>query len=53
MPSYLTVTSNGLFLFTSFEEGGVQKSDCFSSFLKANQIAGSGDFPKIFDEKYC
>ena len=26
MPSYLTVTNNGLFLFKPFEERGVQKS---------------------------
>ena len=29
MPLHLTVTSNGLFLLKSFEERGVQESDCF------------------------
>ena len=51
MPSYITLTSNGSFLFKSFEEKGVQKF-LFQDFFKANQIAGSGDYAKIFHGKY-
>ena len=36
MPSYLTVTSNGLFLFKSFEERGVHKL-VFQDYFKTNQ----------------
>ena len=60
--AYLTVTSNGLFLFESFEERGVQKS-VFQDYFKANHIAETGDntnlkfnFDKNFDLKkivYC
>ena len=47
MPSYLTVTSNGLFLCKSFEERDVQKS-VFQDYFKTNQIAASGDYAKMF-----
>ena len=36
MPSYLTVTSNGLFLIKSFEERGVHKL-VFQDYFKTNQ----------------
>ena len=42
MSSYPSITSNGLFLFKSFEERGVQKS-VYQDYFRANQIAGSGD----------
>ena len=52
MSLYLTVTSNGLFLFEPFEERDVQKS-VFEDYFKANQIAASGDYVKMFHGKYC
>ena len=52
MPSYLTVTSHGLFLFKSFKERCVKKS-VFQDYFKANQIAGSGDHAKMSHRKYC
>ena len=51
MPSYFSVTNNGLFLFKPVEESGVQKSvfkDCF----KTNKRAGSGDYAKMLHGKY-
>ena len=49
--SYLTVTSIGLFLFKSFEKRRVQRSDR-QNYFKTNQIAGSGDYVKLFLGKY-
>lgn len=46
MPSYLTITSNGLFLFKLIKDSGVQKT-FFQDYFKTNQIAGSGDFAKL------
>ena len=43
MHPYLTVKSNGLFSFESFEERGFQKS-VFQDYFKTNQIARSGDY---------
>ena len=51
MPSYLTVTSNGLFLLKSFDDRGVQKST-FEDNFKANQLAESSDYAKMFNGKY-
>ena len=51
MLSYFTVTSNGLFLFKSFEERGVQKS-LFQNYIKTNQLTGSGDYAKMFHRNY-
>ena len=42
---------NGLFLFKSFEERGVQKS-VSQDYFKTNQVAGSGDYAKMFPGKY-
>ena len=49
MPSYVTVTSNGLFSFKSFEDRDVQKS-AFQDYFKTNHIAGSSEYPKMFNE---
>ena len=48
---YLTVTSNGLFLFKSFEERVAQKS-VFQDYFKTNQTAKSGDYGKMFHGKH-
>ena len=48
---YLTVTSNGLFLFESFEERVAQKS-VFQDYFKTNHTAKSGDYGKMFHGKY-
>ena len=51
MPLYLTVTSNGLFLFKSVEERGVQKT-VFEDYFKTNQITESGGYAEMFYGKY-
>ena len=51
MSSYLTVTSNGFFLFKSFEERCVQKC-VFQDYFKANQTAANGDYVKMLHRKY-
>ena len=51
MSSYLTVTSNSLFLFNSFEERGVQKS-VFQDYFKTNLIARSGNYTNLYHRKY-
>ena len=51
IPSYLTVTSNGLFLFKSFDDRGVQKS-VFLDYSTANQLAESDDYEKMINRKY-
>ena len=43
MPPYLTVKSNELFSFKSFEERDAQKY-IFQEYFKENQIAGSSDY---------
>ena len=51
MPSYLFVKRNGLHLFKSFEDRSVQKP-LFQDYFKVNNIAESGDYGKMFHEKY-
>lgn len=52
MPLYITVTSNGLFLFKSSEEKCVQNS-AFENYFKTNLTNASGDDAKMFHWKYC
>ena len=48
MPSYHTVTSNGLFLFNSFEERGVQRFG-FQNYFKANQVAECENYVQLLE----
>ena len=51
IPSYVTLLSNSLILFKSFEERGVQKP-VFKDYFKTKEVTGSGDYAKLFRRKY-
>ena len=51
MPLYITVTSNGLFLFKSSKEKCVQNS-AFENYFKTSLTTAKDDYAKIFHWKY-